>query len=55
LLAIQVRDVAGKMAKEKGIDYVFERVGSSIIVFPPESDITKEVIKGFDEEYSGKK
>ena len=54
-IAFKVRELAGKMAKDKGIDYVFERVGSSIIVFPPESDITKEVIKGYDDEYGGKK
>ena len=54
-IAFKVRELAGKMAKDKGIDYVFERVGSSIVVFPPESDITKEVIKGYDDEYSGKK
>ncbi|MEW6740386.1 MAG: OmpH family outer membrane protein [Nitrospirota bacterium] len=54
-IAFKVRELAGKMAKEKGIDYVFERVGSSIIVFPSEGDITKEVINRYDEEYSGNK
>lgn len=40
---------------EKHLSYVFDKGQSGIIVFPPENDLTQEVIKRYDAKYRAKR
>ena len=53
LLAKVLQDVSGliqKVGKERGYGMVLERQRSSILYAAPESDLTDDVIRAYDEE-----
>ncbi len=53
LLARVLQDVSGliqKIGKDKGYAMVFERQRSSVLYASPESDLTDEVIRAYDDE-----
>lgn len=39
---------------ERHLSYVFDKGQSGVIVFPPENDLTQDVIKRYDAKYKGK-
>lgn len=46
--------ICNELKTAKRLSYVFEKVQSGIIVFPPENDLTQEVIKRYDAKYIAK-
>ena len=46
--------ICNDLKREKGYAYVFDKGQSGIIVFPPENDLTTEVIKRYDAKYKAR-
>lgn len=46
--------ICHELKAAKKLSYVFEKGQSGIIVFPPENDLTQEVIKRYDAKYRAK-
>ncbi len=47
----EIYTISNDLKREKGYAYVFDKGQSGIIVFPPENDITLEVIERYDKRY----
>jgi len=47
--------ICNDLKREKGYAYIFDKGQSGIIVFPPENDLTPEVIKRYDAKYRARK
>lgn len=46
--------ICNELKTVKRLSYIFDKGQSGIIVFPPENDLTQEVIKRYDARYKGK-
>ncbi len=51
----EVSIICNDLKREKGYAYVFDKGQSGVIVFPPENDLTPEVIKRYDAKYKARK
>lgn len=49
-----VHAICSTIKQERGFAYIFDKSQSGVMIFPPENEITREVIKRYDEKYKTK-